>query len=63
MLLIWPENQPQQEPLWRGMLETSSGLRRYFCTLAQLNQLLIELGHWVELAASTAGEPPDEDES
>ena len=57
VLLLWPEHASHQPPLWRGVVETCGGARRYFRTLAQLNQILVELSNWAEATA-----PPDEND-
>lgn len=53
ILTIWAETVPADAPTWRGYLEGGDGQRRYFASLAGLNQLLIEVGGWVDLPLST----------
>jgi hypothetical protein len=48
ILVIWPEQQTGDVPIWRGALESGRGVRNYFRSLQELNCLLSELGGWVD---------------
>lgn len=48
ILVIWNHTQPEQPTTSRGYLESISGERQYFHSLAELNALLARLAGWVE---------------
>jgi hypothetical protein len=50
VLSIWSHRKREHPPLWCGSLETASGQRFDFATLAELNRLLCEVGGWAEPA-------------
>jgi len=62
ILVIWPEQQTDDPPIWRGALESGRGVRRYFRSLQDLNRLLYELGGWVDHAdpRPAGGQEPKE---
>lgn len=51
ILSIWVELQSHASPIWRGYLETTTGRRAYFDSLAELNHLLHSLGGWRDAPA------------
>ncbi len=55
VLLIWPEHQDGDPPLWRGMLETALGNRRYFRSLEELKQIVSDVGGWEDGLDSPPG--------
>lgn len=54
ILTLWSEHASA----WRGVLETADGRRRYFLSLADLNQLLREVSGWVDPDNASPGAPP-----
>ncbi|MBI4789262.1 MAG: hypothetical protein HY782_19690 [Chloroflexi bacterium] len=48
ILSIWEERPSNGAPVWRGCLETASGERTYFASLADLSRLLQRIGGWME---------------
>ncbi len=46
-LSIWNEGGDEGR-VWHGFVETAAEQRMYFDTLAELNQLLCELGGWMD---------------
>ena len=63
ILVIWPEEQTDDLPLWRGALESGHGVRKYFRSLNELNRLLSELGGWVDESAARSADGRELQES
>ena len=45
---IWREAEQESALCWKGDLETAAGQHLNFNSLAELNQLLCELGGWID---------------
>ncbi len=61
LLTIWREERDEIS-VWHGFIETASKQRLYFGTLADLNQLLCELGGWMDppIPTNPEAEPGDD---
>jgi len=61
VISIWREKEHESTPSWKGDLETTAGQHLSFTSLAELNQLLCELGGWIDPNADTASSIPSND--
>ncbi|HEX9331456.1 MAG TPA: hypothetical protein VF896_06195 [Anaerolineales bacterium] len=58
---IWREAEQESKLHWKGDLKTTAGQHLSFTSLAELNQLLCELGGWIDPDADTASSIPSND--
>jgi hypothetical protein len=56
ILALWAERPASAPPVWRGYLETADGRRRYFRSLADLNQLLRAASGWSDPVETSPGD-------